>query len=83
MAEWLRARLESGRHGIKHKLPRHGDNGEEGEGEGEGGEEGGPSRDTLVTFKLVLQYLPCQARGGIVSALGLVGPVSVYCNWLR
>ena len=28
---------------------------------------------------LVLQWLPCQAPGVIGSALGLVGPVSVYC----
>ena len=25
----------------------------------------------------------CQAPGVIGSALGLVGPVSVYCNWVR
>ena len=34
-------------------------------------------------FKWVLQWLPCQAPGGIVSALGLVGPVSVYCDCVR
>ena len=27
--------------------------------------------------------VPCQAPGGIGSALGLVGPVSVYCDWVR
>ena len=27
--------------------------------------------------------LPCQAPGVIGSALGLVGPVSVYCDWVR
>ena len=27
--------------------------------------------------------IPCQAPGVIASALGLVGPVSVYCNWVR
>ena len=33
--------------------------------------------------KLALQWLPCQAPGVIGSALGLVGPVSVYCDWVR
>ena len=32
-----------------------------------------------MTSKLALQWLPCQAPGVIGSALGLVGPVSVYC----
>ena len=36
-----------------------------------------------VTPKLALQWLPCQAPGVIGSALGLVGPVSVYCDWVR
>ena len=36
-----------------------------------------------VTHKLALQCLPCQAPGVIGSALGLVGPVSVYCDWVR
>ena len=36
-----------------------------------------------VTQKLALQWLPCQAPGVIGSALGLVGPVSVYCDWVR
>ena len=31
-------------------------------------------------LKLALQLLPCQAPGDIGSALGLVGPVSVYCD---
>ena len=34
-------------------------------------------------LKLALHWLPCQAPGVIGSALGLVGPVSVYCDWLR
>ena len=34
-------------------------------------------------YKLALQCLPCQAPGVIGSALGLVGPVSVYCDWVR
>ena len=34
-------------------------------------------------FKLALQWLPCQAPGVIGSALGLVGPVSVCCDWVR
>ena len=32
---------------------------------------------------LALQRLPCQAPSVIGSALGLVGPVSVYCDWVR
>ena len=36
-----------------------------------------------VTQKLALQWLPCQAPGVIGSALGLVGPVSVYRDWVR
>ena len=33
--------------------------------------------------KMALQWLPCQAPGVIGSALGLVGQVSVYCDWVR
>ena len=36
-----------------------------------------------VTQKLALQWRPCQAPGVIGSALGLVGPVSVYRDWMR
>ena len=36
-----------------------------------------------VTSKLALQWLPCQAPGVIGLALGLVGPVSIYCDWVR
>ena len=36
-----------------------------------------------MTYKLVLQWLPCQAPGIIGSVLGLVSPVSVYCDWVR
>ena len=32
--------------------------------------------------KLALQWLPCQAPGVLGSALGLVSPVSVYCDWV-
>ena len=28
-------------------------------------------------------WLPCHSPGVIGSALGLVGPMSVYCNWVR
>ena len=31
----------------------------------------------------ILQWLPCQAPGVIESALGLAGPVSVICDWVR
>ena len=36
-----------------------------------------------VTQKLAFQWLPCQAAGVLGSVLGLVGPVSVYCDWVR
>ena len=34
-------------------------------------------------LKLALQWLPSQATIGIGSALRLVGPMSVYCDWER
>ena len=34
-------------------------------------------------LKLALQWLPCQGSSDIGTALGLVGLVSVYCDWLR
>ena len=34
-------------------------------------------------LKLALQWLPCQAPGVTGSMLGLAGPVSVYCDWVR
>ena len=37
----------------------------------------------LISLSRVLQWLPCQTPGVIVSVLGLVGPVSVYCDWVR
>ena len=30
-----------------------------------------------------LQWLPCQAPGSTWSVWGLIGPVSVYCDWMR
>ena len=39
-----------------------------------------PCRVISVTQKLALQWIPCQTPGVIGSALGLVGPVSVYCD---
>ena len=36
-----------------------------------------------VTETLAFQWLPCQVPGVVGSALGLVGPVSVYCDWVR
>ena len=36
-----------------------------------------------VTWKLALQWLPCQTPGVTGSALGLAGKVSVYCDWVR
>ena len=32
---------------------------------------------------LTLQCLPCQVPGDTGSALGLVGPMSIYCHWVR
>ena len=32
---------------------------------------------------LAFQWLPCQAPDVLWSALGLVGRVSVYCDWVR
>ena len=34
-------------------------------------------------YKFALQWLPCQAPGAIGSVLGMVGPVSLYCDWVR
>ena len=42
-----------------------------------------PGRVIPVTYTLALQWLSCRAPGVIRSALGLVGTVSVYCDWLR
>ena len=36
-----------------------------------------------MTYKLALQWLPYQAPGVIGSVMGLVGPVSVYCDWVK
>ena len=36
-----------------------------------------------VSSKLALQWIPCQAPGVVESVLGLVDPVSVYCDWVR
>ena len=36
-----------------------------------------------VNYNLIAQWLPCQVPGVIGSVLGLVGPVSVYCDWER
>ena len=33
--------------------------------------------------KWALQWLLCQASGVIGLVLGLIGPVSVYCDWVR
>ena len=42
-----------------------------------------PGRVMPMTLKLAHQWLPCQAPGIIGSPLGLVGPVLVYCYWVR
>ena len=42
-----------------------------------------PGRVIPVTEKLALQWLSCLASGIIGSLLGPVGPVSVYCDWVR
>ena len=41
-----------------------------------------PGRVIPVTSKLVHHWLPSWASGVLASALGLVGPVSVYCDWV-
>ena len=38
---------------------------------------------TLKNKKLAPQWLPCQAPGVTGPVLGRVGPVSVYCDWVR
>ena len=43
----------------------------------------GSSHTSDLKKKMTVQWLPCQAPGIIGSALGLVGPVSVYCDWVR
>ena len=52
-------------------------------GEGGGGGGGGSGGRWPLLHREPLQWLPCQAPGIIGSALGLVGPVSVYCDWVR
>ena len=42
-----------------------------------------PGQVIPVTETLALQWLLCQAPGVIGSAPGLVGQVSVYCDWVR
>ena len=37
----------------------------------------------ISDLKLALQWLLCQAPGVLGSALGLVGSVSVCCDWVR
>ena len=41
------------------------------------------SSHTSDLKKMALQWLPCQEPCVIGSALRLVGPVSVYCDWVR
>ena len=36
-----------------------------------------------VTEKLALKRLPCKAPGVLGSGLGLVDPLSGYCDWVR
>ena len=44
-----------------------------------------PGSSHTSDFKIILalQWLPCQAPGVIGPVRGLVGPVSVYCDWVR
>ena len=42
-----------------------------------------PGSVIAVTYNLLLQWQLCQAPGDMGSAWGLVGPVSVYCDWVR
>ena len=41
-----------------------------------------PGQIMPVTLKLALHWLHCQAPGDVGSVLGLIGPVSVYCDWV-
>ena len=36
-----------------------------------------------IDLELALQWQPRQALGVTGSAVGLAGPVSVYCDWVR
>ena len=38
---------------------------------------------THMDQQLVLKLLPCQAPGTTAPGLGLTGPVSIYCEWVR
>ena len=42
-----------------------------------------PGRMIPVTQKFNTQWQPSQAAADVSSTLGLVGPVSVYCDWAR
>ena len=42
-----------------------------------------PGMSHTSDLKLALQWLPYQAPGVIGSVLGLAGPVSVHCDWVR
>ena len=42
-----------------------------------------PGRVIPVTRKLGIHWPPCLAPGAIGSAPGLVGLLSLYCDWLR
>ena len=42
-----------------------------------------PGRVIPVTEKLALQWVSCQAPSVIGSMLGMAGPLSVYCDWVR
>ena len=45
-------------------------------------EERSGGRVIPVTYELALQWLPCQVPGIVRPALGLVGLVSVFCDWV-
>ena len=42
-----------------------------------------PGRVIPLAYRLVLQWLSCHVPGAVGSVLGLVGPVSIYCEWVR
>ena len=42
-----------------------------------------PGSSHTSDLKSALRWLPCQAPSAVGSVLGLVGPVSVYCDWVR
>ena len=41
------------------------------------------SKAAWICQRLIIKCPPCQEPGVIGTGLRLVGPVSVYCDWVR